>query len=81
MWDKIKKAWRKLHRFLLETILQKVVLGILLAVTYFTVLGLTSIVLRIWGRRFTAQRTISADTYWIKAEGYELERDSCLDQS
>jgi hypothetical protein len=83
LWNSIKRLFQKVYGFLLVTLLQRVVLGMLLAVTYFTVLGLTSLGLRLFGRRLLrlGLPESGGGSLWLRATGYGTAREDCLRQS
>lgn len=72
----ICRALRRFERFIVEILLQKILGTIALFVVYAFVIGLTSLVMRLFFRRSLRQATVSVDSDWVKAEHYrpDIER-------
>ncbi|HRK06364.1 MAG TPA: hypothetical protein PLZ57_01225 [Pseudobdellovibrionaceae bacterium] len=77
-------AWRALkwfERFMIEVVLQKIIGGLALFLLYFFVLGPTSIWVRLFARRALRHPTISPDSNWVAAKGYDASVDQAKFQS
>ncbi len=77
-------VWRALkwfERFMIEVVLQKILGGLALFILYFFVLGPTSIWTRLFARQALRHSTISPDSNWVAAKGYETSIEQSKFQS
>lgn len=75
------KALRRLEWFLISIVLQKVLGTIALFFIYFFVLGPTSLVARIFFSRSLSSKTLSKDSKWVAADGYNEDLEAAKFQS
>lgn len=75
------RALRGLEWFLVTVVLQKILGTLALFFIYFFVLGPTSVVARIFFSKSLGAKTISKDSNWIAAEGYNEDLEAAKFQS
>ena len=66
---------------MIEVVLQKIIGGLALFILYFFVLGPTSIWMKLFAKQALRHPTISTNSNWVKAKGYDAPVERAKFQS
>lgn len=79
----LKKAKRGIKSVtgILVSLVQKVLIKVLLAITYYIGFGITYIVVFIFNRELLKPADEDKETFWKYAEGYNPRMEECFRQS
>ena len=84
MIEKIKDIFQKINKpvryFAVEILLKKIIIPVTFTIFYFLVIGIFSIPFRFFKPNSMEKKKLPGSD-WIRAEGYEPDKKSCLKQS
>lgn len=77
----LRRLLNAVRTFAVEIVLRRILIPVVLFLSYFVGVGTTALVARLFFRSKLGRNSRGAGSNWIKAEGYEPVESSALEQS